>query len=102
MPATTGPANDRSDQRLRVAELTSSLGAGVLGVGIGVLAASSLGGLGWPILFAGLLLHAWGMTDKHRIEAKQGAPRVWWSTLLYWICWAFLAALVAYVIWRRL
>ena len=90
-----------SDRRLRVAELTSSLGAGVLGVGIGVLLASPRGGLGVPIVVLGLLLHAWGMTDKHRIEAKQGTPRVWWSTLLYWICWGCLAVLAAYVVWRR-
>jgi len=96
------PTGDRVDRRLRVAELTSSLGAGVLGLGIGVLAASSLGGLGWPILAAGLLLHAWGMTDKHRIETTQGAPRVWWSTLLYWICWGFLIVLAAFTAWRRL
>ena len=47
-------------------------------------------------------MHAWGMTDKHRIEAKQGAPRVWWSTLLYWGCWGFLAVLSAYIVWRSL
>jgi hypothetical protein len=89
------------DRRLRTADLTSSLGAGVLGLGIGVLLASRLGGLGLPILVIGLLLHAWGMTDKHRIEARRGAANVWWSTLLYWICWGALAALAAYVAWSR-
>ena len=102
MPPTPASATDQAGRRLRVAELTSSLGAGVLGLGIGVLAASYMGGLGWPILAAGLLMHAWGMTDKHRIEAKQGAPRAWWSTLLYWSCWGFLAVLAAYIVWRRL
>jgi hypothetical protein len=85
--------------RLRLAELSSSLGAGVLGLGIGVLISSSVAGLGWPILVVGLVLHAWGMADKHRIEAKQGAPRVWWSTLLYWLCWVALAAIVLYAVW---
>jgi hypothetical protein len=88
-------------RRLRLAELSSSLGAGVLGFGIGVLLSSYVTGLGVPILVAGLLLHAWGMLDKHRIETKQGAARVWWSTLLYWICWAALAAIVVYMVWRR-
>jgi hypothetical protein len=88
-------------RRLRLAELSSSLGAGVLGFGIGVLVSSYVAGLGVPILVAGLLLHAWGMLDKHRIETKQGAARVWWSTLLYWICWAALTAIVVYVVWRR-
>jgi hypothetical protein len=88
-------------RRLRLAELSSSLGAGVLGFGIGVLVSSHVAGLGVPILVAGLFLHAWGMLDKHRVEAKQGAARVWWSTLLYWICWAALATIVVYVVWRR-
>jgi hypothetical protein len=88
-------------RRLRLAELSSGLGAGVLGFGIGVLVSSYVAGLGVPILVAGLLLHAWGMLDKHRIETTQGAARVWWSTLLYWICWATLAAIVVYVGWRR-
>jgi hypothetical protein len=87
-------------RRLRLAELSSSLGAGVLGFGIGVLVSSHVAGLGAPILVAGLLLHAWGMLDKHRIETKQAA-RVWWSTLLYWICWAALAGVVFYMVWRR-
>lgn len=96
-----GAAKDRALRRLRIAELTSSLGAGVLGAGIGVLAGSYVDGLGVPILVAGLFLHGWGMADKHRIEQRQGEPSIWWSTVLYWICWACLAALLAYVVWRR-
>jgi hypothetical protein len=80
--------------RLRFAELSSSLGAGVLGAGIGVLAHRYLSGLGLAILLVGLAMHAWGMFDQHRIETKEGVSRVWWSTLLYWICWACLAAVV--------
>ena len=92
---------DALARRLRLANLSSSLGAGVLGLGIGVLAAGYLSGLGSPILGAGILLHGWGMADKRRLEAKGGAPRQWWSTLLYWICWVCLAALAVYVVWRR-
>jgi hypothetical protein len=87
-------------QRLRLAELTSSLGAGVLGMGLGVLLASQLRGLGVPVLLLGALLHAWGMTDKHRIEAKSLVPTVWWSTALYWICWGLLGLLAIYVVFR--
>jgi hypothetical protein len=85
---------------MRLAELTSSLGAGVLGVGLGALLANQLRGLGVPVLLLGALLHAWGMADKHRLEAKAGAPTVWWSTLLYWICWVLLGALAVYVVVR--
>jgi hypothetical protein len=85
---------------MKLAELTSSLGAGVLGVGFGALLADQLRGLGVPVLVLGLLLHAWGMADNRRLQAKAGAPTVWWSTLLYWICWVLLAALVVYVVVR--
>jgi hypothetical protein len=86
--------------RQRLAELSSAVGAGVIGVGLGALLASSLRGLAIPIVLAGLLMHAWGMTDKHRIENARGELRPWWSTLLYWVCWLGLAALTIVVIAR--
>lgn len=85
--------------RLKVAELTSAVGAGVLGLGICVLAAVTLRGFGIPFLAAGLALHAWGMADKHRMERGPATP-VWWSTLAYWTCWVSLAAIAAYALWR--
>lgn len=81
------------EQRLRLAELTSSLGAGVLGLGLGVLAAAALRDLVGPILVAGGVMHVWGMFDKHRLERAAGAKQPWWSALLYWLCWAALAVL---------
>lgn len=88
--------------RLKLAELSSALGAGVLGLGAGVLIANPLRGLGLPLLVVGLALHAWGMTDKHRIEASDQTARIWWSTALYWICWLGLAAVAAYALVRLL
>lgn len=86
--------------RLRLAELSSAVGAGVLGLGAGLLLqdVAAFEGAGLPVLVVGLLLHAWGMTDKHRLEAD--APRPAWSTALYWICWALLAALGLYLLVR--
>jgi hypothetical protein len=101
-PADGIESRDVITRRLRFAELSSSLGAGVTGFGLGVLASSYVVGLGVPILVSGLLLHAWGMLDKHRIETKHGAARVWWSTLLYWICWAVLAIIVVFIVRRFL
>ena len=92
------PDRERSAERLKLAELASSLGAGVLGGGIGVLLAGYLAGLGLPILVLGLVMHAWGMRSKHALEA--GAPQPWWSTALYWICWAALGALAVYAVAR--
>lgn len=44
--------------RLRLAELTSGVGAVVLGIGFGVLAASHIGAFGLPLLLIGLVIHA--------------------------------------------
>ncbi len=88
--------------RLRIAELTSGIGAVVLGLGGGALLASYLAPVAVLVLFAGVLLHSWGMFDKHRIENTAGAPPSWWVPALYWVCWAGLAALCVYVVARWL
>lgn len=87
-------------QRVKLAELTSSVGAGILGGGLGVLAAGYLDGLGVPILVLGLLLHTWGMRDKHALEAGRSQPA--WSVALYWICWVALAGFALYAMARAL
>jgi Mn2+/Fe2+ NRAMP family transporter len=87
---------DAAARRLRLAELTSGLGAGVLGLGIGILAADYLRSLALPLLLGGLLLHVWGMLEKHRLARTAGTEQPWWSTLVYWVCWLFLAVLAIY------
>ena len=89
-----------NDSRLRFAETSSAIGAGILGVGIGTLAAAFLHGYGIAITALGLVLHAWGMTDKRRLE--HGAPRPAWSTALYWICWLALAGLAIALVVRAI
>lgn len=87
-----------SHSRLKRAETTSSIGAGVLGAGVALLVANRLAAHAVPILITGLVMHAWGMYDKHRLERDEGAGRLWWAELLYWGCWVALAALLAYVL----
>ena len=84
--------------RLKRAQLTASIGAGVLGAGIALLLPAFIQVYALPIVALGLVMHAWGMYDKHRIENDAGTPRVWWSELLYWLCWITLAALLLYVL----
>ena len=86
--------------RLRLAELSSTTGAGLLGIGVGVLMAAWLRALGMAFVALGLVLHGWGMLDKHRLE--QGAARPRWSTALYWVCWLALGALAVTVVLRAL
>jgi hypothetical protein len=86
--------------RLKLAELTSTLGAGVIGAGVGLLLASYLRDFAIPIFALGLLMHLWGMTDKHAIETRGGAVPPRWATLLYWFCWVALLAMAAYAVLR--
>ena len=91
MVTVTGTAPDPRTARLRLAELTSSVGALVLGIGLGALLGGALTGLGLPLLVTGALVHSWGMFDKHRLEQRAGAPDAGWHTVTYWGCWLLLA-----------
>lgn len=76
------------------AELAGSLGAGILGLGLGLLLRAARSAA-LVTLFAGASLHAWGMWSVHRID--QGAPTARWMSALYWTCWALLAVLGVYL-----
>jgi hypothetical protein len=86
-------------QRERFAELTSSLGAGILGVGLGVLLARYLKTTWIPLVILGGGMHAFGMWDMRRMERVGGlSPRPLWSLLLYWVCWIALAGMAMFVL----
>ncbi|ANY83954.1 hypothetical protein BB934_37400 (plasmid) [Microvirga ossetica] len=76
--------------RRRLAELTSGVGAIVLGIGLGMLAADRIGRFGIPLLLVGAAAHTWGMFDKHRLGHQADAPNVWWELFVYWACWILL------------
>jgi uncharacterized membrane protein YecN with MAPEG domain len=77
--------------RLRLAELTSSLGALVLGLGLGALFSEWLAGYGVWVLITGAVVHAWGMYDKNQLERRTDVPEIWWHVYAYWGCWLLLA-----------
>ena len=83
--------------RLKQAELASGVGAGVLGVGLGVLLATHLRPPVAPILAVGAVLHGWGMWDKHHLEREASAATPRWAALLYWGCWMALLGLAIYI-----
>jgi hypothetical protein len=91
---------DAINQREKIAQLTSSVGAGILGVGIGAMASRPLEGLEPIVIAVGLVLHLWGMIDNHRVERGTSQPT--WATAAYWTCWIGLIALVGIVILRAL
>ena len=87
--------------RRQRADLAGSLGAGVLGAGLGVLLANYIGGAGVLLLVVGGTMHATVMLDKHRLEKSEGEAPLWWHALLYWACWVTLGGLLLYVAVRR-
>ena len=88
--------------RLKLAELTSGVGALVLGVGLGALFPGWFGPAAGLITFAGLCVHAFGMWDKHRLEACSEAYRPVWIVALYWVCWLLLGVVLAALFLNRL
>jgi hypothetical protein len=84
--------------RRKAAELLSTTGALVLGVGIGLLLPAAGAPFAWVAVILGILSHGWGMYEKNRIEALAGEEPRWWHRVLYWGCWAALAALVIYLV----
>ena len=87
---------------MKRADLTSASGALVLGVGLGALLARSIGTIAGPITVLGIAMHAFGMWDKHRLEAQSGVQNPTWIVALYWVCWLLLATLLALLLlWSR-
>jgi hypothetical protein len=82
-------------------ELASGLGAIVLGVGIGLFVPLPLHVYALPLLAASVLVHGAGMSLKYRLETHQGQA-FWWEMVLFWLCWAILAVLAAWLAWRLL
>jgi hypothetical protein len=83
--------------RLKLAELTSGVGALVLGVGLGALLATWVRPAGGVVTLAGVFVHAFGMWDKHRLEADSRASGGSFVVALYWVCWLLLAAVLVFL-----
>jgi hypothetical protein len=88
--------------RIKKAELLSSIGAGLLGGGIALLMAAVLGRYAVPLLLLGLIIHAGGMFQKHRLEQGGDSDRILWVESLYWLCWIILGILLLSVVFRLL
>lgn len=87
-------------EKMKSAQLLSTLGVGALGAGIALLLPSFLASYAIPILLIGLASHAVGMFQMHAHEQQSNSPRVWWMNILYWFCWLALAALFLYILIR--
>jgi hypothetical protein len=86
--------------RIKRAELTSGIGALVLGTGIGSLFAHWFAPAATAILIAGVFVHGFGMWDKRRLESASSATDDPSVTALYWLCWLLLFAVLGFLAWR--
>jgi hypothetical protein len=72
--------------------VASTLGAGVLGAGLALMAPVAFRAQAAPLVIGGIVVHGLGMTLKHRLESRCGPP-LWWERTLFWFCWTCLAGL---------
>ena len=86
---------------MKLADLTSGIGALVLGVGLGALFQQQLASAAALIVLAGVVAHGFGMWDKHRLEAEAHGEGSRWLLALYAVCWLLLAGVVVFVLLRR-
>lgn len=92
------PANPSSvlERRRNAAILLSSVGAGLAGIGLGMMAGPSLSRMMWVILGIGIFVHLAGMVGRRRLQRDQGYQLARWEQIGYWLCWAAIMALAAY------
>lgn len=95
-------AHSSQREKLKQVDLLGAVGALVLGMGIGALAAPALGWLALPLFLIGCLSHGWGMIQKHRIEQLEASASAAWEQALYWGCWAAIAIVLAIASWKAL
>ncbi|WP_291983199.1 hypothetical protein [Luteitalea sp.] len=86
--------------RLQIADLTSGVGAVVLGLGLGALWSEWLKPAAGLIPAVGLVMHGFGMWDKHRREPDATTRDSRWTLAMYWGCWLLLAGVVGLLVFR--
>jgi hypothetical protein len=86
--------------RVKLAELSAAVGAGVLGIGIGALLSPALVEIEVLVLLVGFLMHSWGMIDRRRLGDPIDTERPAWSTALYAVCWINVTAMALAVVAR--
>ena len=91
------PPDVLHERRRAALAMQSSVGAAVAGAGVGALLAPIIGPAAWLILGVGLLVHIFGMVGTRRFLARGGYTPSRWEQAGYWLCWAIILALLAYL-----
>lgn len=84
----------RSQTKKKLAELTSILGVGVIGFGLGALLSIYFQPFSLLIILIGIALHGVAMYNKSKTETKE----LLWVRLFYWLCWLILAGLTIFIL----
>jgi hypothetical protein len=85
--------------RRQIADVTSGVGAVVLGLGLGALWSEWLAPTAGFVAALGLVMHGFGMWDKRR-TSDAAAQDTRWTLAMYWGCWLLLAAVVVLLVLR--
>lgn len=85
--------------RLQIADVTSGVGAVVLGLGLGALSSEWLAPTAGLVAALGVVMHGFGMWDKRR-TSDAAAQDTRWTLAMYWGCWLLLAAVVLLLVLR--
>ena len=83
--------------RMKLAELTSGVGALVLGVGLGALFTAWVAPAAGFITLAGVAVHAFGMWDTNRLETRTESDNGRFVLALYWVCWLMLGGVLLHL-----
>lgn len=89
--------------RTELSALASTLGAGILGFGLGVFLENYFQQYVFWIILIGILMHGWGMYEVHQknkeSDHKNSISQIKrcefsWTNLLYWLCWVIIFGLI--------
>lgn len=81
--------------------LLSTVGASIIGLGIGVLLSAALTSIVWFLLAFGAIAHAVGMVGTRRVKSSVNYEPAPWERAAYWLCWGLILAGLVYAA-RRL
>ena len=90
----------RFSTQLKVADMISITGAGLMGLGIGASISDQLAGALHVIIILGIVLHALGMYGKFQIERKHIQPPKW-VLVVFGLCWIGLMLATIYLLIAR-
>src|SRR3990170_3778607 len=82
------------ESRVKQAELASTLGAGIIGFGLGAYLANYFEPYAIWTIVIGIALHGVAMYKKAEIKPT----KLKWAKWLYWLCWAIIIVLAIYIL----